>query len=112
MIPYDLHLALRPFSPPPSEIRISPPIRSDPQVNLHFVLCLSMRVAARRCQGFWLIYGCYGGFLAVRCTWLHVGARPWADPRSAHPSVRVSEAKLQNPGRTNAPREREGCLTS
>jgi hypothetical protein len=39
---------------------------------------------------------------------------PNVSRRSAHPSIRVSEAKLQNPGRKTAPREREdlGCLKS
>src|ERR1700752_2320476 len=32
---------------------------------------------------------------------------PNVSRRSAHPSIRVGEAKLQNPGRPNAPRERE-----
>src|SRR3989442_8300095 len=35
---------------------------------------------------------------------------PNVSRRSAHPSIRVSEAKMQNPGRPNAPRERDGLF--
>jgi len=35
---------------------------------------------------------------------------PNVSRRSAHPSIRVGEAKLQTPGRKNAPRERRGVV--
>src|SRR6516162_10174082 len=37
---------------------------------------------------------------------------PNVSRRSAHPSIRVSEAKLQTPGAKNAPRERGGVVMS
>src|SRR2546422_10834416 len=37
---------------------------------------------------------------------------PNVSRRSAHPSIRVSEATMQNPGRKNAPRERDGLFES
>ena len=39
-----------------------------------------------------------------------VPLHPNVSRRSAHPSFGVSEAKLQNPGRKNAPRERDGLF--
>src|SRR6266446_625661 len=39
-----------------------------------------------------------------------VPLHPNVSRRSAHPSIGVGEAKLQNPGRKNAPREREGLF--
>src|SRR6516162_9735380 len=43
-----------------------------------------------------------------------VPLHPNVSRRSAHPSIRVGEAKVANPGRRHAPREREdlGCLKS
>src|SRR5262249_11357728 len=35
---------------------------------------------------------------------------PNVSRRSAHPSIRVGEAKIANPGRRHAPREREGLF--
>ena len=39
-----------------------------------------------------------------------VPLHPNVSRRSAHPSIGVGEGKLQNPGRKNAPREREGLF--
>jgi hypothetical protein len=39
-----------------------------------------------------------------------VGARRWADRRSAHPSIRDWRSKDAKPGRKSAPREREGLF--
>ena len=53
----------------------------------------------------------------VRASLTHYGVphgcsaeHPNVSRRSAHPSIRVSEARMQTPGANNAPREREGLF--